>query len=132
MFWMELFQDNGKRYGVFYLDLRLLVPIFAKFTLLSIYAIKIENIEFEFHWSISFRDINFWIMSIYIYINSKCSVRLIFFFNIMTKIIYLSWNPHLKLLGLYMFWNFYRKMLNVLLQNLMPIEHFEICILKLI
>ena len=28
--------------------------------------------------------------------------------------------------------NYYRKMLNVLLQNLMLMGHFEICILKLI
>ena len=50
--------------------------------------------------------------------------------NIMTKIIYLSWNPHFKLL--YMSWNFYREILNILLQNLMRMEHFEICVLKLI
>ena len=31
-----------------------------------------------------------------------------------------------------MSWNFYRKILNVLLQNLMRMEHFEIYILKLI
>ena len=29
-------------------------------------------------------------------------------------------------------WNLYRKFLNVLLQNLMRMEHFEMCILKLI
>ena len=43
--------------------------------------------------------------------------------NNMTKIIYLSWNPYFKLL--YMSWNFYRQILNVLLQNLMRMEHFE-------
>ena len=48
----------------------------------------------------------------------------------MAKIIYLSWNPYLKLL--YIFWNFYRKTLKLLLQNLMHMEHFEICILELI
>ena len=31
-----------------------------------------------------------------------------------------------------MSWNFYRKILNVLLQNLMRMEHFQICILKLL
>ena len=45
-------------------------------------------------------------------------------------IIYLLWNLYLKLL--YMPWNLYRKIDNVLLQNLMRMEHFEICILKLI
>ena len=33
---------------------------------------------------------------------------------------------------LYMSWNFKREIFNVLLQNLMHMEHFEICILKLI
>ena len=49
---------------------------------------------------------------------------------IMTKIIYLLWNPHLKLL--YMPWNLYRKILNVLLQNLTRMEHFEKIRLKLV
>ena len=42
----------------------------------------------------------------------------------------LSCNLYLKLL--YMSWNFYRKVLNVFLQNPMCMKHFEICILKLI
>ena len=50
--------------------------------------------------------------------------------NIMTKKMYLSWYPYFILL--YMPWNFYRKILNVLLQNLMRMEHFEICTFKLI
>ena len=37
----------------------------------------------------------------------------------------------LKIIRLYMSLNFYRKIFNVLLQNLMLIEHFEICVLKL-
>ena len=48
----------------------------------------------------------------------------------MVKIIDLLWNSYLKLL--YMSWNFYRKILNVSLQNQKPMEHFEICILKII
>ena len=48
----------------------------------------------------------------------------------MTKIINLSLDPYFKLL--YMSWNFYRKIFNILIQNLMWMEHFEICILKLI
>ena len=50
--------------------------------------------------------------------------------NIMAKIIHLSWYPYFKLL--YVAGNFYRKISNVLLQNLMRMEHFEICTLKLI
>ena len=44
---------------------------------------------------------------------------------IMAKIIYLSWNPYLRLKLLYMYWNFYRKISNFLLQNLMHIEHLK-------
>ena len=39
-------------------------------------------------------------------------------------------NPYLKLI--YMYWNFYRKFFNILLQNLMRMEHFEIYLFKLI
>ena len=48
----------------------------------------------------------------------------------MAKMIYLTLNPYLKLL--YKSRNLHRKVLNVLFQNLMRMEHFEICILKLI
>ena len=47
----------------------------------------------------------------------------------MTKIIHLFWNPYLKLL--HMPRNIYRKILNVLLQNLMRMEHFEIYNIKI-
>ena len=36
----------------------------------------------------------------------------------------LLWNPYLKLL--YMSWNFYRKILNILLKNLIRMGHFEV------
>ena len=52
--------------------------------------------------------------------------------KIMAKIIYVSRNSYLLLkLLLYIFWNFYRKCLNILLRNLMRMDHFEIYILKL-
>ena len=46
----------------------------------------------------------------------------------MAKIIYLSWNPYRYLKLLYLSRNLYRKNLNVLLQILINMEHFEICI----
>ena len=42
----------------------------------------------------------------------------------------LLWNSYLRLL--YTSSNIYRNILNVLIQNLMRIEHFQICILKII
>ena len=48
----------------------------------------------------------------------------------MVKIMYFLWNPDLKLL--YMSWNFYRKIMNILIQILMCMEHFEIYLLKFI
>ena len=48
----------------------------------------------------------------------------------MAKLIYLSSLPYLELL--YLSWNSETKILNVLLKNLMRVENFEICVLKLI
>ena len=46
--------------------------------------------------------------------------------HIMAKIIHLSWNPNIQLL--YISWNFYKKILNILLWNLMCMGHFVFCI----
>ena len=66
-----------------------------------------KHTKFQYNWSISFWDINFFNL-----------------FNIQEsdygQNIFLSWKPYLKLLC--MFWNLYRNFFNLLLQNLMRME----------